>query len=57
MNLSATFTRIEALNKENYDTWRMHMEALLIKNDLWQYVSGDAVKPEAMESNVNEVRA
>jgi len=56
MNLSAV-TRIEALNKENYDTWRMHMEALLIKNDSWQYVSGDAVKPEATESNVNKVRA
>jgi len=56
MNLSAV-TRIEALNNENYDTWRMHMEALLIKNDSWQYVNGDTVKPEATENNVNEVRA
>jgi hypothetical protein len=45
MNVSAV-ARIEALNKDNYDTWRMHMEALLIKNDSWQYVNGDIRKPE-----------
>ena len=26
------------------------MQAVLIKADLWEYVSGDAVKPERVES-------
>jgi hypothetical protein len=30
---SNQLARIETLNKENYDTWKMQMEALLIKND------------------------
>ncbi|XP_039308187.1 uncharacterized protein LOC120358338 [Solenopsis invicta] len=55
MNVSAV-ARIEALNKENYDTWRMHMEALLIKNDSWQYVNGDIVKPEPDVNNAETVR-
>lgn len=41
-------TRIDALNQENYDTWKMHMEALLIKNDAWGYVSDIKVKPEVI---------
>ena len=44
MNLN--LARVEALNKNNYDTWRMQAEALLVKNDYWQYVSGEKVKPE-----------
>lgn len=38
---------IEKLNKENYDTWKLHMEAILIKNDLWEYVDGTCNKPQA----------
>jgi len=38
-------TRIEALSKDNYDTWKMQVEALMIKNDLWEYVSGETVCP------------
>uniref|UniRef100_A0A0C9QD48 POLX_0 protein n=1 Tax=Fopius arisanus TaxID=64838 RepID=A0A0C9QD48_9HYME len=38
-------TRIEALTKENYDTWRMQVEALMIKNDLWEYVTGQNAAP------------
>jgi len=38
-------TRIEVLTKENYDTWKMQAKALLTKNDLWEYVSGDIVLP------------
>ena len=44
--------RIETLNRENYDTWKMQMEALLVKNDAWGYVSGEIVKPEAIDGNV-----
>lgn len=39
-------TRIEILNKDNFDTWKMQMEALLVKNDGWDYVNGRKVKPE-----------
>lgn len=38
-------TRIKLLTRNNYDTWSMQGEALLIKNDTWNYVSGDTPKP------------
>lgn len=38
--------KIELLEKENFDTWKIQMEALLTKNDAWEYVSGEIVKPE-----------
>lgn len=47
----AQVARFESLNKENYDMWKMFMEALLVKNDLWQYVSGTSVKPEVIAGN------
>lgn len=40
--------RIEVLTKENYDTWKMQVETLLTKNDLWEYVSDEAVLPAAV---------
>jgi hypothetical protein len=39
-------TRFEMLNKSNYDTWKIQVEALLIRNDTWSYVSGEKPKPE-----------
>lgn len=39
------FVKIEALNRENYDTWKMQMEAILIKNDSLGYVQGKIPKP------------
>lgn len=39
-------TRIETLSRDNYDTWCIQAEALLIKNDTWGYVSGEKSKPE-----------
>lgn len=44
-------TRIEALSKDNCDTWKMQVEALMIKNDLWEYVSGETVCPVAAENS------
>lgn len=38
-------TRLEMLNKDNYDTWCIQVESLLIKNDLWGYVSGEIPRP------------
>jgi len=34
------------LSKDNYDTWKLQVEALLTKNDLWEYISRQKVKPE-----------
>ncbi|KAG8233685.1 hypothetical protein J437_LFUL008116 [Ladona fulva] len=31
--------------------WRMQAETLLIKNDLWQYVTGEKLNPEVIEEN------
>ena len=47
--------RIQLLNKENYDTWKLQMQAILVKNDLWEYVNGTKVKPEA-EEDINTIR-
>lgn len=49
--------RIEPLSKDNYDTWRLHAKALLIKTDGWQYVCGINLKPESTEGNASLVRA
>ncbi|KAF7380593.1 hypothetical protein HZH68_016458 [Vespula germanica] len=37
---------IEMLSEDNYDIWKTQMEALLIKNERWEYVSGEKRKPE-----------
>lgn len=45
----STFPYIEKLSKENFDTWRMQMEAILIKNDHWSYVNGELKEPVDQE--------
>lgn len=37
--------RIETLSKDNYDTWVLQMQAILIKADNWDYVSGEIKRP------------
>ncbi|KMQ86142.1 retrovirus-related pol polyprotein from transposon tnt 1-94 [Lasius niger] len=54
---SASVARFEPLNRENYDTWRIHMEALFIKNDEWDFVSGVSVKSEPINGNVANATA
>jgi len=49
---STQLMRIEPLNKDNFDTWRIQMQALLTRNELWGYVSGSVPKPEAGEPEV-----
>ncbi|GJQ74413.1 hypothetical protein Trydic_g21284 [Trypoxylus dichotomus] len=49
--------RIDALNKDNFDTWKIHMEALLIKNDGWNYVNGNIKKPELVMGDQNSQKA
>lgn len=36
--MSQTSVKIPPLKKENYDTWKIHVKALLIKNDAWGYM-------------------
>lgn len=38
------FLRIATLNKENYDTWKTQMEALLIENNRWGYKNSESKK-------------
>lgn len=52
---SSSTARIELLSKENYDTWKIQMQALLTKNEAWQYASGQKVKSEATPQNAEEV--
>jgi len=49
--------RIEALSKDNYDTWKIQMQAMLVKNDAWDYVSGRRVKPEIVAGDAASVTA
>ncbi|KAH0818705.1 hypothetical protein GEV33_004086 [Tenebrio molitor] len=44
--MSYTSVKIEPLGKENFDTWKIQIEALLIKNDSWKYVNGSIPKPK-----------
>lgn len=38
-------TRIQLLDKANYDTWKIQAEALLIKTGGWEYVNGTNERP------------
>lgn len=35
---------IKLLKRDNYETWKIQMQALLIKNDAWSYVSDECEK-------------
>ncbi|XP_061720001.1 uncharacterized protein LOC133527129 [Cydia pomonella] len=37
--------KIDQLNESNYETWKIQVEAVLIKNDAWGYVNGSIKKP------------
>jgi len=39
--------RIPLLSRENYDTWKIRIQALMTKNKTWAYVNGTKPKPEA----------
>ena len=43
-------TRLEVLTKDNFDTWRIHAQALLIKNDMWKYVCDESTAPRLPEN-------
>ena len=50
-------SRLETLSKDNYDTWRIQVEAILIKNDTWGYVCGEKEKPAVIERDAASTAA
>lgn len=57
--MSASF-KIDPLKKDNWETWKLQMEAILIKNDAWEYVSGTLKKPSLIPDNdesIKEIKA
>ena len=48
---------MEPLGKDNFDTWKLQIEALLIKNDTWVYVNGGRPKPELVAGDGTTQRA
>ncbi|GBM29709.1 hypothetical protein AVEN_156895-1 [Araneus ventricosus] len=42
---------IELSSRDNYETWKIQMRALLEKNDLCTFVGGIKVKPEIIDGN------
>lgn len=49
--MAETKVRIDLLTKDNYDTWKLHAEALLVKSDGWSYVDGSCRKPALTPGN------
>lgn len=56
LKMNSTF-RIELLGKENYDSWKIQAKALLVENDLWEYVSGTIPRPTHATENVAHITA
>lgn len=50
-------TRLETLTKDNYDTWVIQVEALLVKNDNWCYVSGERPCPKSRDDDPTTLTA
>ena len=44
--MAETRFKIELLTRENYDTWKLHVRALLIKTKGWQYANGKTTRPD-----------
>jgi len=54
---ASNIVRIDLLNKDNYDTWAIQMEAILTKNNAWGYVCGSEVKPEIVAESAATLTA
>lgn len=55
--MNSAVVRIEVLTRENYDTWKLQMQGLLMKNDAWAYVSGDLQRPAVIEGDATTLAA
>ena len=43
---------IETLGKDNFDSWKIQIEAILVKNELWDYVNGYVQHPDTEKEAV-----
>ena len=41
---------IKKLRKENFDSWMVQIEAMLIKNDHWNYLTGASIRTDSADS-------
>lgn len=48
--------RIQPLERDNYDTWKVQVKALLTKGDAWGYVSGEIQRPAEGEAAILQWR-
>lgn len=48
--MASNAVRIELLNRDNYDTWKIQMQALLTKNETWDYVNGRKPKSKVTDT-------
>lgn len=46
--------KIDYLKDNNYDSWKLQVKAILIKNETWDYVTGKKKKPEEKEGSEDE---
>lgn len=44
---------VEKLNNQNYETWRIRVQMLLIKEDLWEFLESDC--PNPVKNNTDEI--
>lgn len=47
--------KFDKLDKNNYDTWRLQMKSMLIKDGLWEYVNGTECLPEETPTNSTQI--
>ena len=45
MELTGINIRMPTLTGKNYDTWKLRMRSVLVRNKLWAYVNGTKPKP------------
>jgi hypothetical protein len=48
--------KVNTLNRNNYDSWKVKMKIILKMQELWKYMRGKFVKPEAAPDNANAER-
>lgn len=46
--------KIKLLSDENYDSWRLRMQSVLVLNGVWGYVSGETKSTEETQTTWNE---
>ncbi|GIY88258.1 hypothetical protein CEXT_575581 [Caerostris extrusa] len=44
-------TAVEKLSKHDYDSWKLQIETILVKTDLWNFVTRDETKQKLMSRN------